>query len=52
MYYCWSHGLGTNRVHTSAQCQNKKDGHKDTATANNMLGGCATITPPRARRPT
>jgi hypothetical protein len=52
MYYCWSHGLGTNRAHTSAQCQNKKDGHKDTATADNMLGGCATIMAPCARCPT
>jgi hypothetical protein len=52
MYYCWSHGLGTNRAHTSAQCQNKKDGHKDNATADNMMNGCDTIMKPRARHAT
>jgi hypothetical protein len=40
MYYCWSHGLGINQQHTSPMCTFKKDGHIDTATANNMQGGC------------
>ena len=39
MYYCWSHGLGKNRAHTSATCQHKKDGHKDDATADKLMGG-------------
>jgi hypothetical protein len=50
MYYCWSHGLGTNRAHTSVNCLNKKDGHKDNATADHMLGGCDIIMKPRPRR--
>jgi hypothetical protein len=33
MYYCWSHGLGINKQHTSPKCTFKKDGHIDTATA-------------------
>ena len=39
LYYCWSHGLGRNRNHTSATCNRKRDGHKDEATINNMMGG-------------
>jgi hypothetical protein len=41
MYYCWSHGLGKNKEHTSRTCQRPKEGHCETATANNMMG--ATI---------
>jgi hypothetical protein len=40
MYYCWSHRLGINKQHTSPTCTFKKDGHIDTATADNMQGGC------------
>jgi hypothetical protein len=47
MYYCWSHGLGKNKEHTSPMCNFKKDGHVDTATANNMQGGCNLIAGPR-----
>jgi hypothetical protein len=36
---CWAHGLGKNNKHTSAQCNDKADGHKDNATAANMMGG-------------
>jgi hypothetical protein len=36
---CWTHGLGKNNKHTSAQCNNKTDGCKDNATAANMMGG-------------
>ena len=43
MYYCWSHGLGTNPDHTSQTCRNKKTGHVDTATADKMKGGNNTI---------
>ena len=50
MYYCWTHGLSTNRNHTSATCLNKADGHKDDATAFHMRGGNNTISAGRARR--
>ena len=43
MYYCWAHGLGKNRNHTSATCKNKAEGHKDDATADNMMNGCNKI---------
>jgi hypothetical protein len=39
MYYCWSHGLGTNQTHTSFKCTRKTQGHQDNATADNMMGG-------------
>lgn len=51
MYYCWSHGLGTNSKHTSATCTNPAEGHKADATVTNMQGGNNTImTGRRARR--
>jgi hypothetical protein len=50
MYYCWSHGLGKNKQHTSSTCTFKKDGHIDTATADNMQGGCHLIGPRRPPR--
>jgi hypothetical protein len=37
--YCWTHGLVKNAEHTSATCKHKADGHQDTATANNKMGG-------------
>ena len=43
MYYCWTHGLGINNTHTSATCQHKGIGHKDTATVMHMQGGNNTI---------
>jgi hypothetical protein len=46
MYYCWSHGLGINKQHTSPTCTFKKDGHIDMATADNMQGGCNLIMGP------
>ena len=42
-YYCWSHGIGLNKNCTSGTHSNKKDGHKDDATADNMMGGCDRI---------
>jgi len=39
MYYCWTHGLGKNRAHTSQTCTNKAPGHMDHSTADNLLGG-------------
>jgi hypothetical protein len=51
MYYCWSNGLSKNPQHTSPTCNFKKDGHIDTATADNVQGGCKLIgTGPRPRR--
>ena len=50
MYYCWTHGLGKNRAHTSLTCNNKAEGHQDDATADNMMGGNDKIM--RGRRPT
>jgi hypothetical protein len=43
MYYCWSHGLGTNPNHCSAACNNKKDGHIDNATAITIQGGSTRL---------
>ena len=34
--YCWSHGAC---AYSSENCRNKKDGHKDTATFANKMGG-------------
>jgi hypothetical protein len=48
MYYCWSPGLGINKQHTSPTCTFKKDGHIDTATADNTQGGCNLIMGPPA----
>lgn len=50
MYYCWTHGLGTHRNHTSATCNHKAEGHKDDATAFKMKGGNNTISSGRPRR--
>ena len=49
MHCCWTHGLGKNRNHTSATCNNKAEGHKDDATADNMMGGNNKIMTARAR---
>ena len=43
VYYCWTHGLGTNANHTSATCQRPGKGHKQNATIINMQGGNNTI---------
>ena len=37
--YCWTHGHRISQLHTSATCGNKAEGHKDTATASNTMGG-------------
>jgi hypothetical protein len=50
MYYCWSHGLGKNKEHTSRMCQRPKEGHCETATANKMMGGNNTIGGGHSRR--
>ena len=63
MFYCHSHGLGTNPAHTSLTCRTRGPGHDTTATVNNMRGGCNliqrrrnervvwTAPPPRATNP-
>jgi len=43
VYYCWMHGLGFNKNHTSATCSNPAEGHCQTATIKNMHGGNNTI---------
>ena len=50
-YYCWTHGLGKNGLHTSASCKNKGEGHKDSATANNMQGGTQRLMTRRRQAP-
>jgi hypothetical protein len=37
--YCWSHGYQVAKTHTSATCDMKKSGHKDTATNISPMGG-------------
>jgi len=43
MYYCWTHGLGTNPSHTGTTCNNRADGHKEEANADNTMGGSNKI---------
>jgi hypothetical protein len=43
-YYCWSHGLLLSREnHSSQTCRTRAPGHKEEATALNMMGGNNTI---------
>jgi len=51
MYYCWTHGLGLNQRHTSANCERPKEGHQVTATADNIMGGCNIIMSRNIRAP-
>ena len=51
MHYCWSHGLSLNPSHCSSTCTRKREGHQDTATADNMMGGCNLIMRGRTRTP-
>jgi len=43
VFYCWTHGLGFNKNHTSATCSNPAEGHCQTATIRNMRGGNSNI---------
>ena len=38
--YCWTHG---SCAHSSKECRMKKEGHKDAATFNNMMGAQTKI---------
>jgi hypothetical protein len=49
MYYCWTHGLGTNPNHCSPSCKKKADGHKNEATADKMMDGNDRIMKPFVR---
>jgi hypothetical protein len=43
-YYCWSHRLLLSREnHSSSTCRSRSPGHKEDATARNMVGGNNTI---------
>jgi hypothetical protein len=50
MSYCWTHGYMTNTQHTSATCKSKGPGHVAEATADNHLGGCATVWQPKTKQ--
>jgi hypothetical protein len=39
IYYCWSHGYSKNAAHTSATCNNKREGHKNDANSEDRKGG-------------
>jgi hypothetical protein len=39
LFYCWTHGLGSNPKHDSKSCSNKQHGHRDESTIYNMCGG-------------
>ena len=43
VYYCWSHGGGTNAKHTSNTCNRPKPGHMNLATWDNTCGGCTDM---------
>lgn len=49
MFYCHTHGLGTNPNHTSRSCSNPADNHDAAATVTDMRGGNDRIS---AYRPT
>ena len=41
IYYCWTHGFGSDPEHTGHTCRNQAPGHQPGATAHNQLGGSA-----------
>ena len=43
MGYCWSHGYSGNLTHTSQSCVTRAEGHQETATHANKLGGTDRI---------
>ena len=51
LYYCWTHGLGHNKEHTSATCTNKAEGHVDDAHEWDMKGGNNSIRRRRGEKP-
>jgi hypothetical protein len=51
LYYCWTHGLNTNRNHTSATCKFPSEGHKLEATFTNRMEGSTKIMTSKPRGP-
>jgi hypothetical protein len=51
LYYCWSHGAGRNRLHTSVTCNSPQPGHRTEATIHNMCGGCNLVHRQRNEKP-
>jgi len=45
IHYCWTHGLSSDKNHTSQTCNRKATGHQDSATLDNMMGGNPKIRP-------
>ena len=43
MGYCWLHGYSGNLTHTSQSCVTRAEGHQETATHANKLGGTDRI---------
>eukprot|EP00957_Ditylum_brightwellii_P126245 9624427-Ditylum_brightwellii.AAC.1 len=39
VHYCWSHTVTGGDYHVSANCENRKTGHRENATALNRMGG-------------
>ena len=37
--YCWTHGYRVSVGHNGYTCSNKRNGHKDEATRDNIMGG-------------
>lgn len=37
--YCWTHGFRVSATHNSKTCTARKDGHREEATADNIMGG-------------
>jgi hypothetical protein len=50
-HYCWSHGLGRSKNHTSATCNTPAPGHCSDATLTNMKGGNNNISRGRNEKP-
>lgn len=47
-HYCWTHGAGN---HKSADCRNKRKGHKDNATFDNHMNGSNAFCKAAAAKP-
>jgi len=41
--YCWTHGHSNNLAHTSLTCKTRAEGHQETATATNTMGGSTRL---------
>lgn len=43
IFYCWTHGIGTNPNHTSAMCLAPAEKHKKNATFKKRMGGSTAV---------